>query len=147
MLRLINLLLFGLLAIQMNGQGKIEVFADSALDKLILKRAEAVANHENLDTLMVRGYRLQIYFSNDRNKAYAVMEKAKRLFPEYASETYVIYQSPNYKVRVGNFIKETDSKETEKVLLNSFENVFLVRDKVVYYRNRPKVNDTEEDQN
>jgi hypothetical protein len=124
------------------GQGKVEIFADSQLNEIVKIRYERkkVADAKP-DTLQVQGYRVQVYFSNDRKKAYAMKDKVINLHPEYSNEAYVVYQSPNYKVRVGNYIKESEAKPLERLLAKSFENVFIVRDKVRYIKNKPKENE------
>jgi hypothetical protein len=120
-------------------QGSVEVIVDPQLEELMKERLERKKNADaKPDTLIVQGYRVQIYFSNDRKKAYAIRDKAIRLYPEYSQEVYVVYQSPNYKVRVGNFIKESDAKSLERLLSKNFENVFLVRDKVRHIKYKQK---------
>ena len=123
-------------------QGNVEVVVDPLMDEVVKTRFERkkIADAKP-DTLQVQGYRVQIFFSNDRKKAYAIRDKVKNLYPEYSNEVYVVYQSPNYKVRVGNFIKESDAKALERQLARSFENVFLVHDKVRYIKNKPKEGD------
>ena len=123
-------------------QGKVEIVADSQLYEVVKIRYERKkAADAKPDTLQVQGYRVQVFFSNDRKKAYAMKEKVIKLHPEYYNEAYIVYQSPNYKVRVGNFIKEADAKPLERLLAKSFENVFVVRDKVRYIKNKPKENE------
>lgn len=122
-----------------NSQGSVEVIVDPQLEELMKVRHERkIIADAKPDTLVVQGYRVQIYFSNDRKKAYAIRDKVIRLHPEYSQEVYVVYQSPNYKVRVGNFIKESDAKSLEKLLSKNFENVFLVRDKVRHIKIKQK---------
>ena len=118
-------------------QGKIEVVADSQFYELMYKRLEfkKIADAKP-DTLIIPGYRLQVFFSNDRQKALKVKENLLKEFPEYSEEIYLLYQSPNYKVRIGNFVKESDSKLLEKRLLKFFDNVFIVRDKIIYIKNK-----------
>ncbi len=123
-------------------QGKIEIVADSQLYEVVKIRHERKkAADAKPDTLQVQGYRVQVFFSNDRKKAYAMRDKAIRLYPEQAHEVYIVYQSPNYKVRIGNFIKEAEAKPLEKILAKNFENVFIVRDKVRYIKNKSKEGD------
>lgn len=125
-------------------QGKVEVVADSQLYEIQSQRLKnkKIADAKP-DTLVVPGYRLQVFFSNDRTKALKIKEKLIKEFPEYSNEIYILYQSPNYKVRIGNFVKENDAKYLEKRLLKYFNNVLIVRDKIVYIKNKnPK--DTEE---
>ena len=133
------ILLFSGLFLPAFSQGNVEVVADSQLYHIMKVRYERKkAADSRPDTIQVQGYRVQIFFGNDRKKAYAIKDKAIKMFPEQSEEVYVVYQSPNYKVRVGNFIKESDAKPLEKALAKNFENVFLVRDKVRYIKNRPK---------
>ncbi|NUM30806.1 MAG: SPOR domain-containing protein [Bacteroidetes bacterium] len=118
-------------------QGKIEVVVDSQLYEIQSQRLKnkKIADSKP-DTLVVQGYRLQVFFSNDRKKALKIKDKLIKEFPEYANEVYLLYQSPNYKVRIGNFVKETDAKPLERRLLKHFDNVFIVRDKIVYIKNK-----------
>lgn len=133
---------FSLFFIPSFSQGSVEIVADSQLYEVVKIRYERKkAADAKPDTLQVQGYRVQVYFSNDRKKAYAMRDKAIKLYPEHAAEVYVVYQSPNYKVRVGNFIKEADAKALERMLAKNFENVFIVRDKVRYIKNKPKENE------
>ncbi len=124
-------------------QGKVEVIADTQLNEIAKVRFERKKMADSRpDTLTVQGYRVQVFFSNDRKKAYAIKDKVIRMYPEWADQVYVVYQSPNYKVRVGNFIKESDGKSLEKLLSKNFESVFLVRDNNVrYIKNKPKENE------
>lgn len=141
-LRSIFLLLTIIFSISAFSQGKVEIIADSMLYKVVEIRYERKkVSDAKPDTLQVMGYRVQVFFSNDRKKAYAIRDKTIKMYPEYSEEVYVVYQSPNYKVRVGNFIKEIDAKPLEKLFEKNYENVFIVRDKVRYIKNRPKEND------
>jgi len=138
MIRFFLLLILALGISESYAQG-IQVIGDSQLYEIQRIRYERKKAAESKpDTMIVQGYRVQIYFSNDRKKAHAIRDKLKTMFPEYAEEVYVPYQSPNYKVRVGNFIKESDARVLEKQLAKNFENVFIVRDMVRYIKNRPK---------
>lgn len=133
---------FSLIFIPSFSQGSVEIVADSQLYEVVKIRYERKkAADAKPDTLQVRGYRVQVFFSNDRKKAYARRDKVIKLYPELTAEVYVVYQSPNYKVRVGNFIKEADAKALERMLAKNFENVFIVRDKVRYIKNKPKENE------
>lgn len=142
MKRIIFVGLLGFWFLPSYSQGKVEIVADSQLYEVVKIRYERKkAADAKPDTLQVQGYRVQVFFSNDRKKAYSMKEKVIKLYPEYYNEAYVVYQSPNYKVRVGNFIKEADAKPLERLLAKSFENVFIVRDKVRYIKNKLKENE------
>lgn len=142
MKQIVFIIFFSLSFISAFSQGSVEIVADSMLYEVVKIRYERKkAADAKPDTLQVQGYRVQVYFSNDRKKAYAIRDKAVKLYPEYSEEVYVLYQSPNYKVRVGNYIKEADAKPLERLLAKNFENVFIVRDKVRYIKNKPKENE------
>jgi hypothetical protein len=52
-------------------------------------------------------------------------------FPDHKS--YTVYQSPNFKVRIGNFINRDEAAKL-KVLLNKYypQGVYIVEDAVEY---------------
>jgi hypothetical protein len=53
-------------------------------------------------------------------------------FPEH--KTYIIFQSPNFKVRIGNFIKREEAEKLRKQLSKYFpQGVYVVEDAIEYY--------------
>ena len=74
---------FSLCFIPSFSQGSLEVVADSQLYEVMRIRYERKkAADARPDTLQVQGYRVQIFFGNDRKKAYAIKDKAIKMFPE-----------------------------------------------------------------
>jgi hypothetical protein len=52
-------------------------------------------------------------------------------FPEH--KTYVMFQSPYFKVRFGNFIKRADAEKMRKIMQKLFpQGVYVVEDAVEY---------------
>ena len=47
------------------------------------------------------GYRIQIYFGSDRTKANEIKTDFLHVFPNIS--TYLVYQQPNFKIRVGDY--------------------------------------------
>ena len=81
-----------------------------------------------MDNKKLMGYRIQI-FSSDR-KANAMAERIKfiNFYPNLKS--YLVYQAPNFKVRVGDY---TDRLEVHKELVMIHENfpgAFIVKDEI-----------------
>ena len=66
---------------------------------------------------LYKGFRIQVISTNKRDDAFRLKAELLSNFPEHKS--YIIYQSPNFKVRVGNFIKKEDA-ELLKAQLNKF---------------------------
>jgi hypothetical protein len=49
-------------------------------------------------------------------------------YPELGS--YLSYQAPNYKLRVGDFVSRADAEKIRKLLLQEFDVAFIVSDKL-----------------
>ena len=103
----------------------LEVVKDPRLDVLVQKQ-------ENLNMLAlhhVSGYRIQVISTMDRARALAAKAKLLSMFP--SQECYLSYQSPYFRVRIGNFRKRSDAKVLEKQLEPYFPaGIFVVRDHV-----------------
>lgn len=54
-----------------------------------------------------KGFRVQIYSGNDRNRANSVKLEFLRLYPEYRA--YLVYHRPQFRVRVGDFVSRGDA--------------------------------------
>ena len=74
------------------------------------------------------GYRIQIYFGNDRNKAQELRSEFQTYFPE--SPAYLIYQQPNFKVRIGDFRTRIEAAGYLKKMAGHYSNAFIVPDEV-----------------
>jgi len=59
------------------------------------------------------------------------------MFP--SQQTYVVYQSPYFKVRVGNFLHKSDAESFKNILSRSYkQNAYVVEDVIEY---TPKENE------
>lgn len=72
------------------------------------------------------GFRVQIHFGNDREKAREFKSAFLALHPNV--EAYESYQSPNFRVRVGNFRNRFEAVRFQKELQSEFTSSFVVRD-------------------
>ena len=80
---------------------------------------------------LYKGFRIQVISTNKREEAMRIKSEVMSNFPEH--KAYIIYQSPNFKVRIGNFIRREDADKV-KILLNKFypQGVYIVEDAVEY---------------
>ncbi len=101
----------------------VTVEADPRIDKLIEKRKEAF----RIDSTE-SGYRIQIYSTTDRKQILLEEEKFKMNYPELA--LYMKYDSPNFKLRVGDFKSKLDAQYWFNKLQAEYPTLFLVPDKV-----------------
>ena len=103
----------------------IIVRKDPRVDLLVNKENE-INQEVYLSTKhTLQGFRVQVTNTNDRNKALAVKTKLLQEFPE--ENTYLIYQSPYFKIQIGNCKTHKDAENLKK-LVNKFypADVFIV---------------------
>lgn len=92
--------------------------------------AQLIEKQVYINTLALRnmpGFRVQVISTMDRSKANAAKAKLMELFPQYG--TYLSYQSPYFRVRIGDFRNQQDAEGLQQQLNTYFPNgVFTVRD-------------------
>ncbi len=87
-------------------------------------KEEATAENNEADALAIQGFRVQLISSQDVSQAEAVEMKAIELFGD---DVYLVFEYPNYKVRVGNFIDIKEAGTTEsKARRNGFPRAWTV---------------------
>lgn len=112
---------------QSENNGKVEINADSRINTLIEKH-KSVSGKEK-----IIGWRVQIFFdsgNNSKNKAYSKKGAFSAKYPNVGS--YLSFQSPNYKVRVGDFRTRMDAEGFKKMLLSDHPDSFVVRDEIKF---------------
>ena len=119
---------FVLMLIKTASAQYVQVLGNPELDTLVQRNIES-----NQITNGIQGYRVQIFFGSDRKAANDARTQFLQLYPN--SEAYLLYQQPNFKVRVGDFRTQQEAQALFKELLRHFERVFLVPDKI----NLPKL--------
>lgn len=94
-------------------------FVDSLVEKNII---------ENKLNDGIQGYRIQIFSHSDRKGAIEARTKFLQLFPDV--EAYLIYQQPNFRVRVGDYRNKLEAHAMYKKMLSEFQQVIIVPDKI-----------------
>lgn len=101
--------------------GNVKVIKDSRIDILIKKQIY-------INTLAIRnqpGFRVQVITTNKRNEAYEAKARVMQSYPEYRS--YIDFQAPYFKVRIGDFKSREEAAELRDRLSNMFTGgVFVV---------------------
>ncbi|MFN3665447.1 MAG: SPOR domain-containing protein [Sediminibacterium sp.] len=132
LIRCISICLLLFSAMELWAADTIVVKKDSRLDLLTAKQAQL-----NKRTAMLtsdgqyKGYRLQVISTNSRDQAFRIKTELLSRFPDH--KTYTSYQSPLFKVRIGNFVRREDAEQFRK-LLNRFypKGVYVVEDVIEY---------------
>jgi len=104
--------------------GKVEYIQDSRIGELMNKK---VLINEKKDA-KVKGYRVQIHFGSDREKAKEI--KAKFLQAFNSAMAYEKYEQPNFKIRVGDFRTRTEAFKFLKEISPDFPSSFIVQDEI-----------------
>jgi len=90
------------------------------------------------------GYRIQIFFesgANSKDKAITtkasfdslmVIKKRDETFAKKFPDTrsYIIYQEPNFKIRVGNFKNSYEAMGLLNEIINVYPNSFIIKDEI-----------------
>ena len=76
----------------------------------------------------IEGFRVQVFATQDRRKAEGIKEELSFKFDE---SIYIIFEAPNYKVRIGNFLDRDDAEKLRMELVKeSLSSSWIVRTKI-----------------
>jgi hypothetical protein len=109
-----------------NGELKPIIIGDERITKLLnTKRTQ----DESEPT--IEGYRIQIFFASGNNSRKMVSDKRTEFLIRYPQiGAYEIWQSPNFKVRVGDFRTKLEAYKFYKEIKGEFPSSFIVKDNI-----------------
>ncbi|MEO0898530.1 MAG: SPOR domain-containing protein [Bacteroidota bacterium] len=110
---------------------KLHIQADNQLNVWIDRDKEIKKKITDID-----GFRIQVYAGTKRANAFSVKGGLIGRFPDYTS--YLEYKSPNYVVRIGDFMKREDAILFQKIIRESFPGAFIVPDVVKVPKYNPE---------
>ena len=96
----------------------VTVEKDPRIDLLVRKQIEINEVTTRESRRFVPGFRIQVMNSPDRAKVFAAKARVFEQFPDW--KPYLLYQSPNYKLRVGNFKTQEEAQDAMKQLSKLF---------------------------
>jgi len=106
-----------------NADSSVAITKDSRLDDLVKKQKEI-----NLQKQTIPGYRIQIYFGASRPKAIDVRTDFNSRHP--AVPSYLSYQQPNFKIRIGDFRTRLEAQKFLKDIEGQYATSFIVQDEI-----------------
>jgi len=126
------MMLFYFLPQVVQANDTIIIRKDARIDVLVAKQ---IAVNKRLSMMtsagLYKGYRIQIISTNNRDAANKAKNDVLTLFTD--QKAYLTYQSPYFKVRVGNFLKKEDAEKFRTQLNKYFpQGVYVVEDAIEY---------------
>jgi|SRR5271154_2144151 len=88
--------------------GSVVVHKDARVDSLISKQIQINEETTRDSRRNIPGYRILVVTSNDRNKVFNAKSQIYQQYPELQS--YIMYQPPNYKLKLGNFKTQDEAQ-------------------------------------
>ena len=115
-----------------NAADTIIVHKDPRIDVLTAKQIAINKVTINMTSGgLFRGYRLQVLNTRSRDEAFKTKAMLLENFPD--QKAYILYQSPYFKVRVGNFINRSDAENFGKEISSYLSQpAYIVSDLVEY---------------
>ena len=105
----------------------VVVHKDQRLDMLVKKQVEINEETSRNARRSAKGFRLMVINTNKREDAISAKTRVYTYFPEL--KPYLIYQSPYFKLKVGNFKDRKDAETYQKKLNDYFpKGVFVIND-------------------
>ena len=109
------------------GDGTVKITQDT-------KILQIVKRHKELSNNKFSGWRVQIYFGSGQRAMSEAQNTKKRFLIRYGNDigAYIVYDSPFYKVRVGNFRTKAEALNFKEKIKSTFSETWIVSDKINY---------------
>lgn len=109
-----------------SGTGTVKVIRDENIDLLFYKHIEC--NHKLNSTM---GYRIRIFSdSGQPAKQNALNERARFVKDHSDVSAYLVYDTPNFKIYVGDFRTKSEALKLFKLIKKDFPKAFIVSEKI-----------------
>ena len=106
--------------------GNIHIFQDERINLLIYKHIKANRRSEG-----VPGYRIRIFAASGQNSKQNALSEKSRFLKKYPGiQSYLVYDTPDYKIYVGDFRTQTEAYKAYQRILVNFPAAFIVNDNI-----------------
>jgi hypothetical protein len=140
-LRIIYIIISVFVAINIFAQSDSSVIASKIKREYVVQDEDitwliAKYTNQNQTKPIISGYRVQIFFdSGNQSKKKANDVKTQFLAKNPDIPCYLVYQSPNFKVRVGDFRTRYEAYKFYREIKNDFPSAFIVKDEINFPKN------------
>lgn len=113
----------------LNDSSTVVVHKDARIDLLVKKQSQINEETSRDSRRTMKGFRLIVVNTNNRDEAIAAKTKIYTYFPELKS--YLSYQSPYFKLKAGNFKTREEAASYQEKLNRYFpRGVFVIPDTI-----------------
>ena len=109
-------------------EGKKEIVQDKRIDELVQKhiKVNEIAN-------TIPGFRINIFFQSGNNsKTNANQAKAAFIAKYPEIDAYVVFDEPNFKVKVGDFRTRMEARGFVEKIKQDFPDAFVIKDNIFF---------------
>ncbi len=122
---------------------RVTYIRDSRLDELA--RREAAFNEAfALAPKAGKGYRLVVLSTSDRQQAQQVRAMLLQRYPD--QKAYTVFQSPNIKIKFGNYVEKAEAENMRKDILKNkivTGNIYIVPETIEVRPDKSREKETE----
>lgn len=105
----------------------VVVHKDARIDLLLKKQSDINASIKRATSRTAKGFRILVINTNKRDEAIAAKTKIYSNFPEL--KAYLVYKSPYFRLKAGNFRTKDEAQQYQKILSVYFpKGVFIIND-------------------
>ena len=110
-----------------SSHGNVLIHQDEALRTLVKKHIES--NNDKFP-----GWRVQIYFGSGQSARHQAGSVKKDFYLRYgqAYAAYIVYDSPYFKVRVGDFRTKAEAMKLKETLKGKYKSIWVKQDYINY---------------
>jgi hypothetical protein len=115
-----------------NNSGKVKIHQDQSIEDLVNSH---IRLNEKQNGFL--GYRVQVFFGSGgeaKKKAAEIKSGISSRYPDI--KAHLIYETPNFKLRLGDFRSKNEAYKFKKELEEEYPSAFIVEDMIDF----PKLN-------
>lgn len=105
--------------------GNVEIIKDPRIDGLVRKQGTVIPP---ATSPQLPGYRVQLFFDADRKAIDDARSKFISAYPKV--DSYIIYNAPNYFLKVGDFRTLLEAERVKDGLVKDFPTSFIIKEMI-----------------
>lgn len=113
-------------------QGKVVVYQDDVVEEAMFSQISDTTLQGNSELVKTRGYRIAVFSdsrTNAKREAESLRDQIRSVYPDI--EAVISYQSPRWRLRVGNYATQKEAEEAIAEMKNTLSKSLTREMKVV----------------